>query len=142
MQIIAIFAEITIYFMKKTILLLLLALVCASSCKDTFMFDKMYEDEGVFDLKVRIDSPKDITASEATVPVTILTDDTIVSRGIALSGEPHSNVMTPFFSDSQDKQFEMVLEYLSPGTTYYIRGFCIDSAGSTYYSLEKSFTTK
>jgi hypothetical protein len=96
----------------------------------------------VFDLKVRIDSPKDITSSEATIPVTILTDETVVSRGIALSDEPHSSVMTPFPSASQDKQFEMVLEYLSPGTTYYVRGFCIDSAGSTYYSLEKSFTTK
>lgn len=128
--------------MKKTILTLLLAAFCATSCKDTFMFDNMYEDERVFDLKVRIDSPKDITSSEATIPVTILTDETVVSRGIALSDEPHSSVMTPFPSASQDKQFEMVLEYLSPGTTYYVRGFCIDSAGSTYYSLEKSFTTK
>lgn len=128
--------------MKKTILTLLLAAFCATSCKDTFMFDNMYEDERVFDLKVRIDSPKDITSSEATIPVTILTDETIVSRGIALSDEPHSSVMTPFPSASQDKQFEMVLEYLSPGTTYYVRGFCIDKSGSTYYSLEKSFTTK
>lgn len=128
--------------MRKSILLLLLAGVCLCSCSEKFMFDNMYEDEGVFDLKVRIDAPKDITSSEATIPVTILTDETIVSRGIALSGEPHSNIMSPFLSYSQDKQFEMVLEYLSPGTTYYVRGFCIDSKDNIFYSLERSFTTK
>ena len=55
--------------MRKTILLLLIAAFCASSCKDTFMFDKMYEDEGVFDLKVRIDNPTNITSSGAKISV-------------------------------------------------------------------------
>ena len=142
MQIIAIFAEITIYFMKKTILLLLLALVCASSCKDTFMFDKMYEDENVFDLKVKIDNPRNITSEGATITVTLLTDEPMVSRGIAIALEPLSSTLASIPSGSQDKQFDMEINYFLSGTTYYVRGYCMDSAGNMYYSLEKSFTTK
>lgn len=128
--------------MRKTILLLFLAAFCASSCKDTFMFDKMYEDEGVFDLKVSIANPTNITSSGATISVTILTDEPIIGRGIAVTTEPHSNSMAPFPSISDDKKFDMDLDYLPSKTTYYVRGYCIDKAGKTYYSLEKSFTTK
>lgn len=128
--------------MRKTILLLLLAVLCASSCKDTFMFDKMYEDEGVFDLKVKIDNPKNVTSSEAKISVTILTDEPLIGRGIVLALQPHSNVMAPFPSITDDKKFDVDLEYLSSGTTYYVRGYCIDASNKTYYSLEKSFTTK
>ena len=90
--------------MRKTILLLLIAAFCASSCKDTFMFDKMYEDEGV--------------------------------------SEPHSNTLAPLPSISNDKKFDVDLDYLLPKTTYYVRGYCINKANKSYYSLEKSFTTK
>ncbi|MBO7603863.1 MAG: hypothetical protein J6S97_05550 [Bacteroidales bacterium] len=128
--------------MRRTILLLFLAVFCASSCKDTFMFDKMYEDEGVFDLKVRIDNPSNITSSGAKISVTILTDEPIIGRGIAITTEPHSSTLAPLPSFSDDKKFDVDLEYLLPNTTYYVRGYCIDKTGKNYYSLEKSFTTK
>jgi hypothetical protein len=128
--------------MRKTILLLLIAALCASSCKDTFMFDKMYEDEGVFDLKVRIDNPTNITSSGAKISVTILTDEPLIGRGIAITTEPHSNTLAPLPSISDDKKFDVDLDYLLPKTTYYVRGYCINKANKSYYSLEKSFTTK
>ena len=92
--------------MRKTILLLLIAAFCASSCKDTFMFDKMYEDEGVFDLKVRIDNPTNITSSGAKISVTILTDEPLIGRGIAITTElspPKNNLLRKRILHQQGK---------------------------------------
>lgn len=127
--------------MKKAILLLLSACLCLSSCGEKFLFDNMYEDEAVFDLKVTIGNPKDITSSSAVIPVTIKTKETILSRGVVIAAEQHSSSMYPFPSESTDNKFEVTLSGITSGATVYVRGYCITTSG-TYYSLEKSFTTK
>ena len=127
--------------MNKLFLLLLSAL-CLASCNGKFLFDKIYEDEALFDLKVTIGAPKDITSDGAVIPVKILTDETITSCGVMVAADPHSSTLTPLPYVTAEKEFDVPLAGFKSDITIYVRGYCTTTGGKTYLSLEKSFKTR
>jgi hypothetical protein len=71
---------------------------------------------------------------------------TIVSRGICWGTSPNPNislitkiVATP---PTGTANFTITIPGLTPGTSYFVRSYITDSAGSTYYGLQQSFITQ
>jgi hypothetical protein len=71
---------------------------------------------------------------------------TIASRGICWGTSPNPNislitkiVATP---PTGTANFTITIPGLTPGTSYFVRSYITDSAGSTYYGLQQSFITQ
>jgi hypothetical protein len=71
---------------------------------------------------------------------------TIASRGICWGTSPNPNislitkiVATP---PTGTANFTITIPGLTPGTSYFVRSYITDSAGTTYYGLQQSFITQ
>ena len=99
---------------------------------------------------IAVGNPLDLSPTGATIPVGISGDLFITGRGIVWSREETEPAIggpgcTQVASDSREKQFNVTLEGLDPGTTYYVRGYMTLNAGNqqcvVVYSDPNSFTT-
>ena len=124
----------------KKILLLLLALLQLTACKD-FIFDNIYDDTNVMKADITIGTPTDVTAYSATIPVEIKSTKSIVSKGITIAAEPHSTQFITVPWVSVENKFDVPLTGLYAGATYYVKGFYVTTDKETVLSVEKSFTT-
>jgi uncharacterized delta-60 repeat protein len=118
----------------------------ASSSEDT-----VYGNQISFTTSVYIGPPtvvtssvSNITDSTATCGGNVISDGgaTVTSRGVCWSTSENPSVSDSHSSDgSGTGPFTSSLTGLSPGTTYYVRAYATNSAG-TGYGTQRSFTAK
>ena len=87
--------------------------------------------------------PTNITSSSATCSGNVISDGgaTVTSRGVCYSTSPNPTTLSQTVSGgSGTGSFTCSLSGLSSNTTYYIRAYAINSAG-TAYGEQKSFKT-
>jgi hypothetical protein len=82
--------------------------------------------EYVDDYPIVTDEAFDITATSASIPVTILVDNYLPERGViytAKTDEPEYGQNMHVTVDTKEKYFVVTLEGLEPDTQYYARGY-------------------
>jgi len=95
-------------------------------------------------LQLTISAASTVTTTTANVNVTITNGGSsdITAKGIcwSTSTNPTIALNTKTIDGTGTSAFNSVLNSLAPGTTYYVRAYATNSAG-TVYSLEITFTT-
>lgn len=96
---------------------------------------------GLDKMTVTTNSVKNVTNTTAEVSVSVDAGDDIVSRGVCWSLSPEPTITDFHLTQSGGAgTFSCYLSSLTVGTTYYVRGYAINSSG-VVYGNELTFTT-
>ena len=125
-------------------------LLCTDEDKDVYIYDVSFYhgfpirpvSGGVRYACVTTDEVTEITARSVVCGGNVTTDNgtSVTSRGVCWSTKPHPTIENKTIDGSGIGQYKSYITDLKPSTTYYVRAYATNAAG-TIYGEEFVFTT-